>query len=60
MLNLKTRALKGQFADAWNDTADRTLSGKSIDALILPSAPAVGYPHDVNIYWEYTSLVEPA
>ncbi|THC94696.1 hypothetical protein EYZ11_005841 [Aspergillus tanneri] len=55
-LNLKTRALKEQFADAWNDTVGRTTSGRAIDALILPPAPAVGYPHDFNIYWGYTSL----
>ncbi|KAE8381234.1 amidase signature domain-containing protein [Aspergillus bertholletiae] len=54
--NLKTRALKEQFADVWNKTADGTTSGRAIDALILPPAPAVGYPHDFNIYWGYTSL----
>ncbi|KAJ6140001.1 amidase signature domain-containing protein [Penicillium samsonianum] len=53
-LNLKTRALKEQFADAWNDTVGS--SGRVIDALIVPPAPAVGYPHDFNIYWGYTSL----
>lgn len=53
-MNLKTRALKEQFADAWNDTVGR--SGRVIDALIVPPAPAVGYPHDFNIYWGYTSL----
>ncbi|CAG8938243.1 unnamed protein product [Penicillium salamii] len=53
-LNLKTRALKEQFADAWNNTVGG--SGRAIDALIAPPAPAVGYPHDFNIYWGYTSL----
>ena len=23
----------------------------------MPPAPAVGYPHDFNIYWGYTSLL---
>ncbi|KAH7000751.1 amidase signature domain-containing protein [Ilyonectria destructans] len=55
-LNLKTRALKEQFLEAWNDTAHQATSGRCIDALITPPAPAVGYPHDFNVYWGYTSL----
>ncbi|KAE8395886.1 amidase signature domain-containing protein [Aspergillus alliaceus] len=55
-LSIKARALKEQFADAWKDTAGRTTSGHTIDAVIAPPAPAVGYPHDFNIYWGYTSL----
>ncbi|KAF5860065.1 hypothetical protein ETB97_002091 [Aspergillus alliaceus] len=55
-LNIKARALKEQFADTWKDTAGRTTSGHTIDAVIAPPAPAVGYPHDFNIYWGYTSL----
>ncbi|OJJ65690.1 hypothetical protein ASPBRDRAFT_49586 [Aspergillus brasiliensis CBS 101740] len=56
-LNLKTRALKEQFAESWDNTARRTVSGRAIDALIMPTSPAVGYPHDFNIYWGYTSLL---
>lgn len=56
-LNLKTRALKEQFAESWDSTASRTVSGRVIDALVMPSSPAVGYPHDFNIYWGYTSLL---
>ena len=41
MLNLKTRALKGQFADAWNDTAGRTLSGNIPHLLSLLDYPSV-------------------
>ncbi|KAI9927535.1 hypothetical protein MW887_003153 [Aspergillus wentii] len=54
--NRKIRALKEEFADAWDFTASYTISGRTIDALIVPPAPAVGYPHDFNIYWGYTSL----
>ncbi|KAJ5991611.1 amidase signature domain-containing protein [Penicillium canescens] len=53
-LNLKTRTLKEQFAEGWNNTVGPL--GHTIDALIVPPAPAVGYPHDFNIYWGYTSL----
>ncbi|GFN19510.1 uncharacterized protein AtWU_09315 [Aspergillus tubingensis] len=56
-LNLKTRALKERFAESWDGTASRTASGRVIDALVMPSSPAVGYPHDFNIYWGYTSLL---
>ncbi|GLA87651.1 hypothetical protein AtubIFM56815_002077 [Aspergillus tubingensis] len=56
-LNLKTRALKERFAESWDGTASRTASGRVIDALVMPSSPAVGYPHDFNIYLGYTSLL---
>ncbi|KAJ3541208.1 hypothetical protein NM208_g4713 [Fusarium decemcellulare] len=55
-LNIKAKAFKEQFLTAWNVTASRTASGHPIDALILPPAPAVAYPHDFNIYWGYTAL----
>ncbi|KAF4441026.1 hypothetical protein FACUT_3055 [Fusarium acutatum] len=49
----KVRDYKEQFLAAWNKTAN---DGRSIDALICPPAPGVGYPHDFNTYWGYTSL----
>ncbi|KAF4457129.1 hypothetical protein F53441_917 [Fusarium austroafricanum] len=49
----KVRAYKEQFLSAWNKT---TSNGRPIDALICPPAPGVGYPHDFNTYWGYTSL----
>lgn len=55
-MNIKTRAFKEQFLAAWNDTIHRTTTGRTIDALICPPAPAVGIPHDFNIYWGYGSL----
>ena len=55
-LNIKTRAFKENFLAAWNDTIRRTATGRPIDALICPPAPAVGFPHDFNIYWGYTSM----
>ncbi|KAK5807545.1 hypothetical protein VI817_001803 [Penicillium citrinum] len=55
-LNIHTRFLKEKFAEAWDRTADKTTTGRTIDALILPPAPGVGYPHDFNLYWGYTSL----
>ncbi|KAF5006865.1 hypothetical protein FDECE_6777 [Fusarium decemcellulare] len=55
-LNIKAKAFKEQFLTVWNDTEGRTASGRPIDALILPPAPAVAYPHDFNIYWGYTTL----
>jgi len=48
--------LKEKFAEVWDRTTDKTSTGRTIDALILPPAPGVGYPHDFNLYWGYTSL----
>ena len=55
-MNVKTRAFKERFARAWDGTARRTATGRPIDALVCPPAPGVGYPHDFNVYWGYTSL----
>jgi amidase len=55
-LNVKARSFREKFRKAWDDTAQFTNTGRPVDALICPSAPAVGYPHDFNVYWGYTSL----
>ena len=55
-LNLKMRAFKVQFANAWDKTKDSTPTGRPIDALICPVAPSAGIPHDFNIYWGYTCM----
>nr|RBR01789.1 hypothetical protein FVER53263_12272 [Fusarium verticillioides] len=52
-LSGKVRDYKEQFLAAWKQTA---IEGHPIDALICPPAPGVGYPHDFNTYWGYTSL----
>jgi amidase len=52
-LSGKVRDYKEQFLVAWDKTAN---DGRPIDALICPPAPGVGYPHDFNTYWGYTSL----
>jgi amidase len=52
-LSGKVRKYKEKFLAGWNQTAN---DGRPIDALICPSAPGVGYPHDFNTYWGYTSL----
>ncbi|KAG5791146.1 hypothetical protein H9Q69_009796 [Fusarium xylarioides] len=52
-LSGKVRDYKEQFLAAWNKTAN---DGRPINALICPPAPGVGYPHDFNTYWGYTSL----
>ncbi|KAF5594934.1 aconitate hydratase 1 [Fusarium pseudocircinatum] len=53
-LGSKLRDYKEQFLAAWDETAK---DGRPIDALICPPAPGVGYPHDFNTYWGYTSLL---
>lgn len=55
-LNLKMRAFKILFANAWDATKNSTSSGRTIDALVCPVAPSAGIPHDFNIYWGYTSM----
>ncbi|KAH8811149.1 amidase signature domain-containing protein [Xylogone sp. PMI_703] len=55
-LNVKMRIFKEQFLAAWNESSQRTQTGRPIDALVCPSAPTIGLPHDFNIYWGYTSL----
>ncbi|KAM6532660.1 hypothetical protein FALCPG4_005712 [Fusarium falciforme] len=55
-LNLKMRAFKVHFANAWDKTKDSTPTGRPIDALICPVAPSAGIPHDFNIYWGYTCM----
>ncbi|KAF4341946.1 hypothetical protein FBEOM_4112 [Fusarium beomiforme] len=52
-LSGKVRDYKEQFLAAWNKASN---NGRPMDALICPSAPGVGYPHDFNTYWGYTSL----
>ncbi|KAF5987272.1 hypothetical protein FCOIX_1127 [Fusarium coicis] len=52
-LSGKVRDYKEQFLAAWKQTA---IDGHPIDALICPPAPGVGYPHDFNTYWGFTSL----
>ncbi|PNP76494.1 hypothetical protein FNYG_09913 [Fusarium nygamai] len=52
-LSGKVRHYKEQFLAAWDKPAH---DGHPIDALICPPAPGVGYPHDFNTYWGYTSL----
>lgn len=39
----------------WNDTAQKTSSGKPIDVLLCPAAPVQGTPHDVKPWWGYSS-----
>ncbi|KAL7758577.1 hypothetical protein ACKLNR_011004 [Fusarium oxysporum f. sp. zingiberi] len=53
-LSAKVRDYKEQFLAAWDKTAN---DGRPIDVLICPPAPGVGYPHDFNTYWGYTSLL---
>ncbi|KAF9777109.1 hypothetical protein IL306_004621 [Fusarium sp. DS 682] len=53
LLSGKVREYKEQFLSAWDKTG---INGRPMDALICPSAPGVGYPHDFNTYWGYTSL----
>ncbi|RGP78822.1 hypothetical protein FLONG3_3020 [Fusarium longipes] len=51
-LSGKAREYKEAFLTAWNNATNT----KPMDALICPPAPSVGYPHDYNAYWGYTSL----
>lgn len=55
-LNIKARAFKETFSAVWDNTVRSTTTGRPIDVLLCPPAPAVGYPHDFNIYWGYTSM----
>lgn len=47
---MKIRILKEQFLDAWDDSAQLTGTGRPIDALIYPVAPALGAPHEFNLF----------
>ncbi|KAF2432169.1 amidase [Tothia fuscella] len=47
---------KELFADAWDNTAKVTTTGRPIDGLICPVSPSAGFPHDFLPYWGYTSL----
>lgn len=49
-------AYKKQFHQAWLKTRELTDTKQPIDALICPVGPAIGIPHDFNIWWGYTTL----
>ncbi|KAL4944947.1 hypothetical protein BDV06DRAFT_232139 [Aspergillus oleicola] len=47
---------KEALADAWDETAAKTSTGRPIDGLICPASPMAGYPHDFLPWWGYTTL----
>lgn len=44
------------MAEAWYNTKSQTGTGRSIDALICPSAPSASFPHGHPVWWGYFSL----
>jgi amidase len=66
--NVELRALKKEYLDYWNSTAEKTSTGRSVDAIISPLAPFpaarqgrysyYGYSTWVNVL-DYTSVVVP-
>ncbi|CAH0027284.1 unnamed protein product [Clonostachys rhizophaga] len=55
-LNIKMRAYKVAFAQAWDDTKHQLTTGRPMDALICPVSPSSGIPHDFNVWWGYTCM----
>jgi amidase len=66
--NVEVRALKKEYLDYWGSTAQKTSTGRSVDAVISPLAPFpaarpgkysyYGYSTWVNVL-DYTSVVVP-
>lgn len=44
-----------KVAKHWNATADRTSTGRQVDAILSAVAPTLAPPHDTTRWWGYTS-----
>jgi amidase len=66
--NVELRALRKEYLDYWNSTAQKTSTGRAVDAIVSPLAPFpaarqgkysyYGYSTWVNVL-DYTSVVVP-
>ncbi|KZT72884.1 amidase [Daedalea quercina L-15889] len=54
-LNRTREMFRSRVVAHWNDTAQRTTTGRSIDAILSPVAPTLAPPHDTTRWWGYTS-----
>lgn len=44
------------MSDAWDDTQQKTSTGRPIDGILCPVSSLAGYPHDFLPWWGYTCL----
>ncbi|KAF9241339.1 general amidase, partial [Melanogaster broomeanus] len=53
----KTRSnLRTQYLEHWNETVEKTGTGRPVDAIICPAAPYAATPHGRNWYTDYTTV----
>lgn len=54
-LNTQRDAFRLKLLNHWNETKNRTASGRPIDAIISPVAPSLAPKHNATRWWGYTS-----
>jgi len=54
-LNLAREKFRSKVAAHWNETRQRTATGRPVDAVLSPVAPTLAPPHDTTSWWGYTS-----
>lgn len=58
-LQLERTLYQKKMLEAWNETAQRTRTGKPMDAFIAPIAPFAAVAHNQYDHVSYTSWVLP-
>ena len=54
--NKRRRELRKEYLEHWQDTVDKTGTGRPVDAIISPVAPFVAPPHGMNRFAMYTAI----
>jgi len=55
--NVRQRELKKEYLEYWNSTAEKTSTGKPVDAVICPVAPFAAARPGLYSYYGYTTWV---
>lgn len=54
-LNVERDRYRAQALAHWNDTQNRTRSGRPVDAILTPTFATLAPPHDSTRWWGYSS-----
>lgn len=54
-LNAEREKFRARAHAHWNETANRTKSGRPVDVILTPIAPTLAAPHDSVRWWGYSS-----
>jgi amidase len=58
-LQLERTAYQKKVLEAWNNTSLKTVTGKPMDAFVMPIAPFAAVAHNQYDHVSYTSCVRP-